>query len=54
MTSLFQDPNYPRVFSKYKALFTDRTQPIILSANDDLWFVERTGVDTMSDVGIII
>jgi len=27
MTSLFQDPNYPRVFSKYKAQFTDRAQP---------------------------
>jgi ribonuclease HI len=27
MTSLFQDPNHPRLFSKYKAQFTDRAQP---------------------------
>ena len=27
MTSEFQDPQYPRLFSKYKAQFTDRAQP---------------------------
>jgi ribonuclease HI len=27
MTSKFQDPQYPRLFSKYKAQFTDRAQP---------------------------
>jgi RNase H len=27
MTSLFQDPHYSRLFSKYKAQFTDRAQP---------------------------
>ena len=27
MTSEFQDPQYPRLFSKHKAQFTDRAQP---------------------------